>query len=162
MQNLSNSNLSDDQRRFLDEFAVLLAGWNMPNNAARVYGYLLLRSEPASLDEITAQLEISKSNACTAAKVLESAGHCRRVAERGTKRVLYVAREDFGTPFLIRTASLGALGRLMAGRGVKAADDGAGARLEALAGFYETMQTAMETIIAEDTARAEQAEGAER
>jgi DNA-binding transcriptional regulator GbsR (MarR family) len=75
--------LSDDSGAFLDEFATLLAGWNMPNNAARVYGYLLLQSEPASLDEIAAQLEISKSNACTAAKVLESAGHCRRVAERG-------------------------------------------------------------------------------
>jgi predicted DNA-binding transcriptional regulator len=157
MQNLSNISPSDDQARFLDEFATLLAGWNMPNNAARVYGYLLLRSDPASLDEITAQLGISKSNACTAAKVLETAGHCRRVAERGTKRVLYVAREDFGTPFLIRTASLGALGRLMAGRGVKAGDDAASARLNALAAFYETMQTAMETIIADDTARADKA-----
>lgn len=155
MQNLSNINLSDDQRRFLDEFAVLLAGWNMPNNAARVYGYLLLRSEPASLDEITAQLEISKSNACTAAKVLETAGHCRRVAERGSKRVLYVAREDFGTPFLLRTASLGALNRLMETRGATVADDDAIRRIKDLASFYSTMQTAMERIIADDTARAE-------
>lgn len=155
MQNLSNISPSDDQARFLDEFATLLAGWNMPNNAARVYGYLLLRSAPVSLDEITTQLGISKSNACTAAKMLETAGHCRRVAERGSKRVLYVAREDFGTPFLIRTASLDALGRLMAGRGAKAADDGATARLNSLAAFYETMQTAMETIIADDTVRAE-------
>ena len=157
MQNLSNNKLSDEQRRFLDEFATLLAGWNMPNNAARVYGYLLLQSEPASLDEITADLEISKSNACTAAKVLETAGHCRRVAQRGSKRVLYVAREDFGTPFLIRTASLGALNRLMATRGAKAAAGPAARRLTDLAAFYDTMQTAMEQIISADTERAEQA-----
>lgn len=157
MQNLSNSNLTDEQRRFLDEFATLLAGWNMPNNAARVYGYLLLQSEPASLDEIAANLEISKSNACTAAKVLETAGHCRRVAQRGSKRVLYVAREDFGTPFLLRTASLGALNRLTATRGTKAAVGLAAQRLADLAAFYDTMQTAMEKIISADTERAEQA-----
>jgi DNA-binding transcriptional regulator GbsR (MarR family) len=157
MQNLSNSDLNDDQRRFLDEFATLLAGWNMPTNAARVYGYLLLQSEPSSLDEIAAQLEISKSNACTAAKVLESAGHCRRVAQRGSKRVLYVAREDFGTPFLLRTASLGALNRLMETRGVKVADGAAAERIKDLASFYDTMQTAMEQTIAADTERADRA-----
>lgn len=157
MQNLSNSKPSDEQRRFLDEFATLLAGWNMPNNAARVYGYLLLQGDPASLDEIAANLEISKSNACTAAKVLETAGHCRRVAQRGTKRVLYVAREDFGTPFLLRTASLGALNRLMATRGTKETGGPAAQRLTELAAFYETMQTAMERIIAADTERAERA-----
>ncbi len=152
---MSNSNLTDEQRRFLDEFATLLAGWNMPNNAARVYGYLLFQSEPASLDEIAADLEVSKSNASTAAKILETAGHCRRVAQRGSKRVLYVARDDFGTPFLIRTSSLGALNRLMAKLGAKATDGPAARRLADLAAFYDTMQAAMEQIISADTERAE-------
>lgn len=147
--------LTDDQRRFLDEFVTLLAGWNMPANAARVYGYLLYQGEPASLDEIAAELEISKSNACKAAKVLETAGHCRRVGERGTKRVLYIARDDFGTPFLIRTASLGALHRLMEGRGTRIAQGGAHQRIRDLAAFYNTMQEAMEQVIARDTERAD-------
>ncbi|EJL31867.1 GbsR/MarR family transcriptional regulator [Novosphingobium sp. AP12] len=147
---------TDEQRRFLDEFATLLAGWNMPANAARVYGFLLFQSDPASLDDIAEQLEISKSNACKAAKLLETAGHCRRVGERGTKRVLYVAREDFGTPFLLRTASLGSLGRLMTARGPKVAEGPAAERMERLASFYETMQSAMEGIIDTDTARAEE------
>ncbi len=149
--------LTDDQRRFIDEFVTLLAGWNMPANAARVYGFLLFQNEPASLDELAEKLEISKSNACKAAQVLETAGHCRRVGERGSKRVLYVAREDFGTPFLLRTASLGALNRLMGNRGAKVADGAAAKRLVDLAAFYETMQAAMEDIIAVDTARADQA-----
>ena len=147
--------LTDDQRRFLDEFVTLLAGWNMPANGARVYGFLLFKSEAASLDEIAEELEISKSNACKAAKMLETAGHIRRVGERGTKRVLYVAREDFGTPFLLRTASLGALSRLMEVRGTKVADGAAVGRINDLAAFYATMQTAMEQIIAADTRRAE-------
>lgn len=147
---------NDEQRRFLDEFATLLAGWNMPGNAARVYGYLLCQSNPVSLDEIAERLEISKSNAWKAAKVLESAGHCRPVGERGTKRVLYVAREDFGAPFLLRTASLGALSRLMETRGLNVADGAAAKRIEELAKFYQTMQTAMEEIIAADTARVEE------
>lgn len=147
--------LSDDQRRFIEEFVTLLAGWNMPANAAQVYGFLLFRSEPASLDEIAVELEISKSNACKGAKTLETAGHIRRVGERGTKRVLYVAREDFGTPFLLRTASLGALNRLMETRGKKASDGAARERIKSLASFYATMQTAMEQIIAADTERVE-------
>lgn len=149
--------LTDDQRRFLDEFVTLLAGWNMPANAARVYGFLLYQSEPASLDEIAEELEISKSNACKAAKLLEAAGHCRRVGERGTKRVLYVAREDFGTPFLIRTASLGALNRLMESRGARIADGKANQRIKDLAAFYASMQTAMELVVATDTERADAA-----
>lgn len=155
MQNLSNSSLSNEQRRFLDEFATLLGGWNMPNNAARVYGYLLLQAEPSGLDAIAAALEISKSNACTAAKLLETAGHCRRLGEKGTKRVLYVAREDFGTPFLIRTASLGQLHKLMETRGAAAADRQASERIHRLAGFYERMQTTMEDLIQADNARLE-------
>lgn len=147
--------LTDDQRRFLDEFVTLLAGWNMPANAARVYGFLLYQSEPASLDEIADELEISKSNACKAAKTLETAGHIRRVGERGTKRVLYVAREDFGTPFLLRTASLGALNRLMEHRGARIADGKANRRLRDLAAFYATMQAAMEQVVAADTERAD-------
>jgi hypothetical protein len=87
--------------------------------------------------------------------MLETAGHIRRVGERGTKRVLYVAREDFGTPFLLRTASLGALSRLMEVRGTKVADGAAVGRINDLAAFYATMQTAMEQIIAADTRRAE-------
>lgn len=152
---MSITMLTDDRRRFLDEFVTLLAGWNMPTNAAQVYGLLLLRSEPASLDEIAEELEISKSNACKAAKLLETAGHCRRVGERGTKRVLYVAREDFGTPFLLRTASLGALNRLMETRGARIADDAATQRIKDLASFYSSMQMAMEQTIATDTERAD-------
>jgi DNA-binding transcriptional regulator GbsR (MarR family) len=147
--------LSDDQRRFLDEFVTLLAGWNMPANGARVYGFLLFKSQPASLDEIAEELEISKSNACKAAKVLETAGHIRRVGERGTKRVLYVAREDFGTPFLLRTASLGALNRLMDTRASKVAEGAASERIKSLAAFYATMQAAIEQVIAVDTQRAD-------
>ena len=149
--------LADERRRFLDEFVTLLAGWNMPANAAQVYGFLLLEDDPASLDEMAGQLEISKSNACKAAKILETAGHIRRVGERGSKRVLYVAREDFGTPFLLRTASLGALNRLMETRGTKLADARARQRLSDLAAFYATMQAGMEQIIAADTERADKA-----
>lgn len=149
--------LTEDQRRFLDEFVTLLAGWNMPANAARVYGYLLTQSEPTSLDEMAEELEISKSNACKAAKLLETAGHIRRVGERGTKRVLYVAREDFGTPFLMRTASLGALNRLMENRGSRIAEGKANQRVRDLAAFYATMQAAMEQVVATDTERADTA-----
>lgn len=156
MRNMPNGKLSPEQRLFIDDFAALLAGWNMPGNAARVYGYLLFQTEPAGLDEIAEKLEISKSNACLAAKLLEGTGHCRRITQPGSKRLRYVAREDFGTSFLLRTASLGRLGALMQSNAAKVGTGLATARLNALAGFYETMQNGMEQIIREDTELAQE------
>lgn len=153
MQNLSNGKLAADQRSFLDDFARLLAAWNMPSNTARVYGYLLLQNEPAGLDQIARDLEISKSNACTAAKVLETWGHCRRIGERGTKRVLYVAREDLGTSFLPRTATFGQLNELVSASAENVASGAAVDRLRQLAAFYHNIQIAMENVIAADTNR---------
>jgi hypothetical protein len=147
MQNLSNSDLSKQQRHFIDELAMLLLSWGMPITAARLYGYLHLQIEPVSLDKMAADLEVSKSNVCAAAKLLESHGNARRLSERGTKRVLYVAGDDPGMPLRRQTDLLGMMSALIAERKDAVADGIARERLTRLAAFHKDLKTAMEAAI---------------
>jgi DNA-binding transcriptional regulator GbsR (MarR family) len=147
MQNLSNDRLSPEQRGFIDDLAMLLVTWNMPITAARLYGYLQLQEGPVSLDDITADLEVSKSNVCAAAKLLETNGNIRRMGERGSKRVFYVAGEDFGTPLRRQTQLLGMMSSLIAARKDVVATGEARERLTRLAAFHHDLQAAMEGVI---------------
>ncbi|MDE8654003.1 hypothetical protein PYV00_20120 [Novosphingobium sp. H3SJ31-1] len=144
---MSKGNLSPEQRRFIDDLAGLLSAWSMPGNAARLYGYLQMMNEPVSLDDIARDLEISKSNACTAAKVLEEHGNARRLGERGTKRVFYVAGDDPGAPLRKQAQTLGRMAELITARKASVATGAARERMAGLAGFHKALQNAMEAVI---------------
>lgn len=147
MQNMSNSKLSPEQDRFIDDLASLLTSWSMPSNAGRLYGYLQLMNEPVTLDDIARDLRISKSNACTAAKVLDAYGIARRLGERGTKRVLYVAGDDLGAPLRRQTESLGRMAELILTRRGSVSSGPALERMVRLATFHKALQAAMEDVI---------------
>jgi DNA-binding transcriptional regulator GbsR (MarR family) len=145
--NKSTGILSAEQRRFLDDLATLLAGWNMPAAAARLYGYLLINNDPASLDDISAALEISKSNASGAAKLLEQYGHCRKFGEPGTKRIFYAVRDDHGSPFRVRVRLLESLQHLMESRATLVSRGRGTARMKEVADFCDKMGAAMTEVI---------------
>ena len=147
MLNESNHALTAEQRRFIDELASLLTPWGMPITAARLYGYLQVRNEPASLDEIAAELEISKSNACSAARILESHGNARRSGERGTRRVLYAAGADPGAPLRQQAELLGRMSALIAHQKDAVAEGAANERLRRLSAFHANLKNAMEGVI---------------
>jgi biotin operon repressor len=143
MQNLSNAILSKQQRHFIDELAMLLIPWGMPITAARLYGYLHLQDGPVSLDEISAALEVSKSNVCAAAKVLETHGNAKRQSERGTKRVLYIIGDDPGTSLRRQTELLGMMSDLIAERKDEVAEGMPRERLARLSVFHKDLRNAM-------------------
>ena len=143
MPNLSN-NVSKDERRFVEDVARLLTPWGVPSAAARLYGYLLLRPRPVSLDQITEDLEISKSSASVAARLLEGYTLARRHSEPGTKRALYAVADDYEAMIQQQNRLLEALaGQLNAGAGI-AASKAVSARLEEMANFYRVTRGAME------------------
>ena len=143
---MSNT-LSTEQALFIEDLAVLLTAWNMQGASARVYGYLLLRRDPASLDEIAADLEISKTTACVAAKDLEQQGNARRLRERGTKRVLYVIGDDPGAPLHKQLSLLTQMAELIAERAASVAVGEAEARMIRLARFQRDLSAAMRRVI---------------
>lgn len=95
MQNIENAKKTAAKQHFVEDLARLLAPWGLPQTAARLYGHLLLTAEPLSLDCIAADLEISKSTASVAARMLEMSRLARRHGQRGTRRVLFEASDDF-------------------------------------------------------------------
>jgi predicted transcriptional regulator len=95
MPNRENDRLTDADRRFVDDIARLLMPWGVPQTAARLYGYLLRCPAPVSLDQISADLQVSKSSASVAARLLEMFTMARRHGQRGSRRVLYEASDNY-------------------------------------------------------------------
>jgi predicted DNA-binding transcriptional regulator len=150
---MSSNRLSAKQIRFIDDLAGLLSAWSLSTNAARLYGYLQITNVPVSLEEIARDLEISRSHAHSAAKMLEDHGNARGVAIRGSRRILYVCGDDPGMPLQKQVMTLGRMSALIAGRALEVAEGEASIRLIRLASFHKKLQEAMEAVVRSDYAR---------
>ena len=133
--------------RFIEDLAELLGAWSLSPNAARLYGYLQIMNEPVSLDDISRDLEISRSHAHTAARTLESHGNAKAVPTRGSKRILYVCGDDPGTPLRRQVATLGRMADLITSVGARVAENDAGKRLAQLGAFHGRLKVAMQEVI---------------
>lgn len=153
MVNIALQRLSDEEHRFIEQIASLLGPWGMASSSARVYGYLLLHEGPVNLDQIAADLRMSKVSAWKAARSLEDFGHVRRYGEPGSKRALYGPTDSFETPMAKQGALLGALGSLLQTSASTIAKTGAAPRLEQMGQFYLSAQSALETTIREMNAK---------
>nr|WP_180882902.1 hypothetical protein [Mesorhizobium loti] len=87
--------IEEQQQHFIDDIARLFVPWGVPLTAARLYGYLMLMPDAVDLDRISDDLEISKSSASVAARLLEQYTLARRRSIRGTKRILYEVSENY-------------------------------------------------------------------
>jgi predicted transcriptional regulator len=86
--------LSPAQRRFVDDIGQAFARYGLPLTIGRVFGLLLINNEPLSLDEMAAQLKVSKTGTSVAARDLERIGVVRRLATPGSRRILYEADDN--------------------------------------------------------------------
>src|ERR1700687_3770665 len=90
-----------------------MVGWNLPRTTGRVWAYLLLRGEPAVLDDITRDLDVAKSGASVGARQLVAFGLARSTGERGSRGVLFAALDRLDAMFAARSESARALQRLL-------------------------------------------------
>ena len=93
-QNVRNGELAEARRRFMDDLGHLYAHYGLSVTFGRAFALLLLRDVPISLDDLAAELAISKSAVSVAARDLERAGVARRVTSPGSRRVLFEANND--------------------------------------------------------------------
>ena len=149
MPNLSKKSSSDARRRFVDDVTALLVPWGMPQMSARIYGYLLLHSHPVSLDQLTRDMEISKSTASVAARLLESHMLIKRKAEKGTKRVFYVISDSSSGLLTEKSNLLGEFGRLLETRADEVAIGDAASKMRAIGRFYLSMREAIDKLVRE-------------
>lgn len=147
------STLTEAEKHFVQEVAGLLASRGLSPSAGRVYGYLLLKTGPVSVDQIAMDLELSRVGAWNAARSLETYGHVRRYGSPGSKRALYSASPDFGLPLLKQAALLGQMGDVLLNCARDIAEENVAAELQERAEFYGELRQTMEQKIAELNAR---------
>ncbi len=101
------------QHDFVDHMGQQMVGWNLPRTTGRVWAYLLMRGEPAVLDDIARDLDVAKSGASVGARQLVAFGLARSTGERGSRRVLFSAIENMEAMFAARSESARSLQRLL-------------------------------------------------
>jgi len=107
----------------------------------------LLSAEPVSLDRITADLEMSKSSASVAARLLERYTLARRHGERGSKRALYEVSDNYEGMLAEQDRLLQALAELLRSGAGAVASGTTRERLKEMAEFYQLMREAMESAL---------------
>jgi len=149
MPNISKKHNTDVQQRFFDDVCALLVPWGMPHMSARIYAYLLLSGEPQSLDEIAQGLDVSKSSASVAARVLEGHMVIRRQAQKGSKRFRYVVCDGSAGLMTAKSELLGEFGDLLVERAGAVAKGKAATRMRAIGRFHLAMREAMAKLVKE-------------
>jgi DNA-binding transcriptional regulator GbsR (MarR family) len=153
MPNVTNKKTRETHDRFIQGMAQMLVPLGVPQTAARLYGYLLLCEEPTSLDRMVADLAISKSTASVAAHLLEMYTLVRRIGQRGTRRVLFEASEDYTGMMNAQKRSLEQLAALIRAGAQSSPSKKTRERLRTMAEFYLVNRNAMESAQREWSAR---------
>jgi DNA-binding transcriptional regulator GbsR (MarR family) len=153
MPNITNRENQRTRERFIRGMSQLLVPLGVPQTAARLYGYLLLSEDPVSLDRIVTDLEISKSTASVAARLLEMYTLVRRSGQRGTRRVLFEASDDYDGMINAQKRSLEQLAELIQEGAQGSSSKKTRERLRTMAEFYLVNRNAMEAAQREWSAR---------
>jgi DNA-binding transcriptional regulator GbsR (MarR family) len=98
--------MKPEQRQFTEDMGQHMAGWGLPRTTGRIYGYLLIQPQPASLDQIAADLELAKSGVSVAMRQLLALGLARSIGQRGSRRLLYEALYDLEAVLSARNAQM--------------------------------------------------------
>lgn len=144
----ATTSLTEDEQYFIGQVSQLLAQRGLSPSAGRVYGYLLLRQAPVSVDQIAVDLELSRVGAWNAARNLEGGGHILRQTVPGSKRALYKASDNFGAPMLAMAQVLGQMGDLLEHGSVRLVSGNEAVQLKERADFYHAVEGLMKEKIA--------------
>jgi DNA-binding transcriptional regulator GbsR (MarR family) len=97
------------EEQFVEDLAQDMVSWGLSRTTGRVYGLLLLHSDPVGLEEIAQTLDVAKSGASVSARQLVSMGLARASGERGSRRVRYQALYTLESILAARTAQINEL-----------------------------------------------------
>lgn len=74
--------------------------YGLPDVVGRIYGLLYLADEPLGLDEIAAELGVSKATVSINARLLEELRFIHKVWQKGSRRDYYAAQRSFTQAFM--------------------------------------------------------------
>jgi DNA-binding transcriptional regulator GbsR (MarR family) len=135
------------RERCIDDFTTAFTRYGMPLTLGRAFGLLLVSDEPLGLDDIAAQLSMSKSAASRTMRDLETIGIVRRQGTPGSRRVLF-AIDDAADSILDSTmARIKEFRDLFAVTGARLGGASTAAkRLEEMSALYDFMATGIDRI----------------
>lgn len=84
-----------DPDTFIERMGLASESDGLSRIAGRLFGALLLESEPRSLDELADQLGVSKASVSTEARRLLARGVAERIGKPGDRRDYYALTSDF-------------------------------------------------------------------
>ncbi|MEK9501266.1 GbsR/MarR family transcriptional regulator [Gaopeijia maritima] len=105
--------MAKDTETFIEAVALHLQSQGVPRTTGRVFGFLLLRAEPTSLDQLTEDLGISKASASTGARYLERLGLVERVPRPGARRDYYQLVDDPARALVLHVDAMRAMGTIL-------------------------------------------------
>ena len=79
---------------FVERMGVALESDGLPRIAGRIFGLLLVSKDARSLDDLAAELRVSKGSVSTNARLLEQRGLLERVCRPADRRDYYSVRPD--------------------------------------------------------------------
>ena len=79
---------------FIERMGVALESDGLPRIAGRIFGLLLVSKDARSLDDLAAELRVSKGSVSTNARLLEQRGLLERVCRPADRRDYYSVRPD--------------------------------------------------------------------
>src|ERR671924_1550649 len=82
---------------FIERMGLVLESDGLPRIAGRMFGLLLISPDPHSLDDLAADLKVSKGSVSTNARLLEQRGLLERVCRPADRRDYYSVPSELFT-----------------------------------------------------------------
>lgn len=132
------------EARFVERMGQILESDGLTRIAGRIFGHLLLSSEPQSLEDLATALQASKGSISQETRVLERLGALERVTHAGDRRVFYqIGDRMMGRMVALRLERFEQLREAMADGMAAAADDRVKGRLNEFVDFHDHLLATM-------------------
>jgi len=90
-----NPQLDEARQHFIQGMSRISHFWGFPKAMGAIYGAIYLSPQPLSLDEIVAQVEVTKGSVSTNVRTLERLNMVHKKLLLGDRKDYYVAEADF-------------------------------------------------------------------
>ena len=139
--------MTEHEREFVDAMGRHFEAEGVPRIGGRMFGFLLLRAEPCSLDDLSEQLEVSKASASTNARLLEDWALVQRTSLPGDRRDYYEVAPDQTRTLEFRLNRVRELGTLLRGAAQAAGNEKVAGRLASMVRFNDEAIAALQPLI---------------
>ena len=95
-----NERLEIARKRIVESIAQNIHLYGLPPSAGRQYGMMFFQNRPLTLDDMSEELGMSKTSMSTSVRALSEAKLVERVWERGVRKDLYKANDDWHQSFI--------------------------------------------------------------